>query len=66
MTELVTSNQLGHQVTLLDLVDRLLGKGIVIRGDITLALADVDLVYISLQAMISSVSAIAEDQMEPT
>jgi hypothetical protein len=51
---------LDSRITLLDLADRLLGKGIVIRGDITLALADIDLIYISLQALISSVSTLDE------
>ena len=47
-----------HQVTLVDLVDRLLGKGLVLAGDITLAVADVDLVRISLRALIASVEAL--------
>lgn len=50
-----------RDVTLIDLVDRLLGGGVVIAGDITLAVADVDLVYVSLRALISSV-ATAEEQ----
>ncbi len=42
-------------VALVDLLDRLLAGGVVISGDIRLAIADVDLVTISLQALISSV-----------
>jgi len=49
------------EVALVDLVDRLLGGGVVIAGDITLAVADVDLVYVQLRALISSV-ATAEDK----
>jgi gas vesicle structural protein len=45
----------GHDVALVDLVDRLLNGGVVITGDITLALADVDLVYVGLRALIASV-----------
>jgi len=44
-----------RDVALVDLVDRLLGGGVVIAGDITLAVADVDLVHISLRALVSSV-----------
>ena len=44
-----------RDVGLVDLVDRLLGGGVVIAGDITLAVADVDLVHISLRALVSSV-----------
>ena len=41
-------------VTLVDLLDRLLAGGVVITGDITLALADVDLVHLSLRLVVSS------------
>ena len=44
-----------REVALVDLVDRLLGGGVVIAGDITLAVADVDLVHVSLRALVSSV-----------
>jgi gas vesicle protein GvpA/GvpJ/GvpM family len=50
-----------QEVALIDLIDRLLGGGVVIAGDITLAVADVDLVYVSLRALVSSV-ATAEDK----
>jgi hypothetical protein len=45
-----------REVALVDLVDRLLDGGVVIAGDITLAVADVDLVYVSLRALVSSVA----------
>ena len=48
---------LQHQVTLLELVDRVLNKGVVLSGDITLSVADVDLVYVGLRALISSVAS---------
>jgi hypothetical protein len=44
-----------REVALVDLVDRLLGGGVVIAGEITLAVADVDLVHVSLRALVSSV-----------
>jgi hypothetical protein len=50
-----------RDVSLLDLVDRLLDGGVVIHGDITLAVADVDLVYVGLRVLISSVEAIERD-----
>ena len=54
-----------RDVALIDLVDRLLGGGVVIAGDITLAVADVDLVYVSLRALISSVATAEEKQLLP-
>jgi hypothetical protein len=45
-----------REVALVDLVDRLLAGGVVIGGDITLSIADVDLVYVGLRALVSSVA----------
>lgn len=46
-----------RELALVDLLDRLLGGGVVITGDLTLRIADVDLVRIDLNALISSVNA---------
>ncbi|MGW9068863.1 gas vesicle protein [Streptomyces yangpuensis] len=45
----------GRQVALVDLLDRLLSGGVVVVGDIVLSIADIDLVRISLRALIVSV-----------
>jgi hypothetical protein len=50
-----------REVSLLDLVDRLLDGGVVIYGDITLAVADVDLLYVGLRAMVASVETLERD-----
>jgi len=42
------------QVTLLDLLDRILDKGVVLYGDVTISVADVDLVYLGLKLLLSS------------
>ncbi|WP_406513940.1 gas vesicle protein [Streptomyces sp. NBC_00161] len=47
----------GRQVALVDLLDRLLSGGVVLTGDIVLSIADIDLVRISLRALIVSVSS---------
>jgi hypothetical protein len=46
-----------REIALVDLLDRLLAGGVVITGHVTLSIADVDLVRISLNAVISSVRA---------
>jgi hypothetical protein len=46
-----------REVALVDLLDRLLAGGVVITGDVTLSIADVDLVRVSLNAVITSVRA---------
>ena len=45
---------LEQQITLLELVDRVLNKGVVLSGDITLSVADVDLVYVGLRVLLAS------------
>jgi hypothetical protein len=52
-----------REVALVDLVDRLLAGGVVIGGDITLSIADVDLVYVGLRALITSVATAEEHGM---
>jgi Gas vesicle protein len=54
-----------REVALVDLVDRLLAGGVVITGDITLSVADVDLVYVGLRALITSVATAEEQNMMP-
>jgi Gas vesicle protein len=49
------------EVTLIDLVDRLLGAGIVIQGDVTLAAADIDLVNVALRLVVGSVDSVGHD-----
>jgi len=44
-----------QRVALVDLLDRLLAKGVVVAGEVTLSIADVDLVHVSLRALITSV-----------
>ena len=43
------------RIALVDLLDRVLAGGVVISGDLTLSIADVDLVHISLRTLLTSV-----------
>jgi Gas vesicle protein len=63
MTELspVVADQ---RIALVDLLDRVLAGGVVIVGDVTLSIADVDLVTVSLRALVTAVSALAGDADE--
>lgn len=45
------------RIALVDLLDRVLAGGVVIIGEVRLAVADVDLVRLSLQVLIASVGA---------
>ena len=53
------------QISLVDLLDRLLGSGVVLAGDVVISLAGVDLVQVKLHAMISSVRADMADPRQP-
>jgi hypothetical protein len=52
------SPALQQQVTLIELVDRVLNKGVTLTGDITLSVAGVDLVYVGLRLLLASVSTL--------
>ncbi len=43
------------EVTLLELLDRVVDHGVVLAGDITIAVADVDLIYLGLRVMLASI-----------
>jgi Gas vesicle protein len=46
----------GRELALVDLLDRLLAEGMVLSGEIALSVAEIDLVRISLRALISSIT----------
>ena len=55
----------GTQVALIDLLDRLLSGGVVITGDVVLSIADIDLVRISLRAVVIAIREQMEEQWAP-
>jgi gas vesicle structural protein len=65
MSSIADERSLEREVTLLELVDRLLDKGVVLSGDITLSVADVDLIYVGLRVLLSSVEAAQRLQLRP-
>ena len=48
-----------ERIALVDLLDRVLAGGVVVSGEVTLSIADVDMVRISLRALVTSVSTLA-------
>jgi hypothetical protein len=42
----------GREASLLDLVDNVLNKGVVVSGDVVIGLADVDLLYLRISALL--------------
>jgi Gas vesicle protein len=54
-----TRGSVSGQVTLVDLLDRLLAGGVVVHGQITLAAADIDLVDLDLAILLASHDKVA-------
>ncbi len=46
--------------SLLELLDRLLDKGVVVKGEVLLSVADIDLVYLNLGLLLSSVKTVEQ------
>src|SRR5713101_2106525 len=57
-----TSDQIvkNQHFSLLELLDRLLDKGVVVKGEILLSVADIDLVYLNLGLLLSSVKTVEQ------
>lgn len=53
---MTTEVSLRHKdVSLLEVLDRVLDKGVVVAGDLTISVADVDLIYLGLRVLLCSV-----------
>jgi hypothetical protein len=48
-----------EELSVLDLADRLLNRGVVITGEATISVAGVDLVYLGLNLILTAVETIA-------
>lgn len=57
MTNAVAEAQ---EVTLLELLDRVVDRGVILAGDITISVAGVDLIYLGLKVMLASVERVEE------
>ncbi|MBI4743337.1 MAG: gas vesicle protein [Actinobacteria bacterium] len=53
------------KVTLLEVLDKALDKGVVVSGDLVISIADVDLIYIGLKVMLSSVETMERSRKAP-
>jgi hypothetical protein len=54
----VTREAAALDVPLVELVDRLLNRGVVLTGELTISVAGVDLIYLGLSVVLSSVDTI--------
>jgi hypothetical protein len=62
----IAPGEANDDVTLLDVLDHVLNKGVVIRGKLIISLAGVDLVYVGLDVILTSVeTALQHLQLGP-
>jgi hypothetical protein len=52
-----------QRVSLCEALDRILNKGAVVSGELTIAVANVDLLYLSLQLVITSVETAKREML---
>ena len=51
-----------EDASLLELVDRLLNKGVVLAGEATISVAGIDLIYLGLNVVLAAVETIEKTQ----
>jgi len=58
--DVVTEQAATLDVPLVELVDRLLNRGVVLTGEVTISVAGVDLIYLGLSVVLSGVDTIRQ------
>jgi hypothetical protein len=51
-----------EELTLLDLTDRLLNRGVVLVGEVTISVAGVDLIYLGLNVILTAVETVTQHE----
>ena len=52
-----------EHITLCEAIDRVLNKGVVLRGELTISVAQIDLIYLGLQVLLCSVATGKQRQL---
>jgi gas vesicle structural protein len=59
--QLIITEEFEHtDVSLLETLDHVLNRGLVIAGEITISVADIDLIFVGLNVLVSSVETAHE------
>lgn len=54
-----------ERMSLCEVLDRVLNKGVVLTGEVVISVADIDLLYLSLQVLLSSVETARKPRPAP-
>ncbi|SFJ46526.1 Gas vesicle protein [Halobacillus dabanensis] len=57
-------NFVNREIALIDILDTVLDKGVAIKGDIVISIAGIDLVYLDLKVLISSVETLVQSAQD--
>ncbi|MEJ2704049.1 MAG: gas vesicle protein [Sedimentisphaerales bacterium] len=60
-----SETRVSKDVTLLEVLDRVLDKGVVISGDMVISVANVDLIYLGLKVLLSSIETMEKLRGSP-
>lgn len=55
-----------RHISLCETLDRLLNTGAVVAGDAVISVADIELIYLNLRLMVTSVETMCRDKRLPT
>lgn len=55
---------LDERLRLVELVDRVLDKGVVLRGDVTIGVAGIDLIYLELRLLLTGLERLEEGRQQ--
>lgn len=55
-----------REVTVLDLLDRILDRSVILTGSLTISVADVDLIALELRVLLGSVERLQQIAVGPT
>lgn len=55
MSDIQTEVDKTQDITLLDILDSVIDKGVIIKGDLMISIANINLIYIELRLLVSAV-----------
>lgn len=58
----MSTNDVNQNVSLLEVLDRVLNKGAIIAGDLTISVAGIDLLYVGLNVIVTSVETMNREK----
>jgi gas vesicle structural protein len=58
------SHDTARQISLCETLDRVLNKGVVIAGEVVISVADIELIYLNLRVLLTSVDTVERCRRE--